>query len=257
MNSNVHPKNTKIGYSVYNKIELIWVTVLTFHFVPLQAMNSSKKNVLLVFLSLLFCFSFAQNNNKVEQQNNNRPLIQFSGVVVGSDSLDPIPFTSLIIKNTNRGTIGDYFGYFSFVAQTSDTVEFAALGYKRAFFVIPDSLVGNKYSLIEVLQRDTIFLKETLIFPWPTPDQFKKAFLELNLPDDDMARANYNLAQEQMRERIKGTPADASLNYKFTMQEQYSKLYYAGQYPSVNLLNPVAWSKFIKAWQNGEYKKKD
>ncbi|MCK6650110.1 MAG: carboxypeptidase-like regulatory domain-containing protein, partial [Bacteroidia bacterium] len=41
-----------------------------------------------------------------------RKLVQFTGIVVEGDSLKPVPYTSIIIKNTNRGTISDYFGYF-------------------------------------------------------------------------------------------------------------------------------------------------
>lgn len=230
--------------------------ILKFRFVPLHYMNYFLKgSIVLFFSSVLSLTSFGQAK-KVEWQPNGRALIQFSGMVVGSDSLEPIPFTSLIVKNTQRGTISDYFGYFSFVAQTSDTIEFAALGYRNGYFVIPDTLSSNKYSLIEVLKHDTIYLKEAVIYPWPTQDQFKRAFLDLKLPDDDLVRAKNNLESESLREKIMGMPADASLNYKYQMQERYTKLYYAGQYPSISLLDPVAWSKFIKAWQRGDFKNK-
>ena len=43
-------------------------------------------------------------------------LVQFSGVVVTNDSLQPIPYTSVIIKHAYRGTLTDYYGFFSFVA---------------------------------------------------------------------------------------------------------------------------------------------
>ena len=186
-----------------------------------------------------------------------RDLIQFSGVVVESDSLKPVPFVSIMIRNTYRGTISDYFGYFSFVAQEGDTVEFSSIGYKKARFVIPDSLSTNRYSLIQVLRTDTVYLRETVVYPWPSREQFKEAFLKMNVPDDDLERAKRNLAHEEMRERMLDMPADGSLNFKFQMQQQQSKLYYAGQLPPNNLLNPIAWAKFIKAWQNGDFKRKN
>lgn len=174
-----------------------------------------------------------------------------------SDSLKPVPFTTIIIKNSNRGTICDYFGYFSFVAQTRDTIIFKAISYKKASFVIPDTLSTNKYSLIQVLQSDTVQLPATVIYPWPTKDQFKDAFLSLNIPDDDLARAKKNLEREEMKESMKEMPMDASMNYKAYVQQQYSRLYYAGQYPPNNLLNPLAWAKFIQAWKSGAFKRKD
>jgi hypothetical protein len=41
------------------------------------------------------------------------------------------------------------------------------------------------------------------------------------------------------------------------MNQQYTRMYYAGQYPSISLLNPVAWAKFIQAWKNGDFKRKE
>ena len=191
------------------------------------------------------------------QTNLPRELVQFSGVVVEGDSLKPVPFTAIVIRNTNRGTISDYYGYFSFVAQQGDTIDFSSIGYKKATFVIPDTLTTTKYSLIQVLRSDTVFLKETVIYPWPTREQFREAFLQLELPEDDLDRARRNLEHAAMKDRINGVVMDGSLSYKFQMQQQQSRLYYAGQLPPNNLLNPVAWAKFIQAWKNGDFKKKE
>jgi len=190
-------------------------------------------------------------------QKSNEELVQFSGVVVTSDSLKPIPFTNVIIKNAYRGTISDYYGYFSFVAVKGDTVEFSYVGYKKSFFVIPDTLKENRYSLIQMLSRDTILLKETVIYPWPSREEFKRAFVELKVPDDDMQRAQRNLELAQHKEVQDNVPYDGSINYKWTTQQRNNQIYSAGQYPVNNLLNPLAWAAFIKAWQEGAYKKKD
>lgn len=187
-------------------------------------------------------------------QENDEQLIQFSGVIVTGDSLKPVPFASIMIANSHRGTTSDFFGYFSFVAKEQDTILFSSIGFKQNRFIIPDSLSTNRYSLIQVLITDTVVLAETYIYPWPTKEQFKMAFMNLNIPDDDLERAKKNLQLIEMHERFKAMGMDASQNYKNYMQEQTSKLYYAGQYPSTNLLNPIAWAKFIRAWQNGDLK---
>jgi CarboxypepD_reg-like domain len=218
-----------------------------------------KKIYAASFLLLLFSnFSIAQQKVKWQEsgaKSNNNDLIQFSGVVLEGDSLRAVPFTSIIVKNTSRGTISDYYGYFSFVAKKNDTIEFSAIGFNSAQFVIPDTLTTITYSLIQVLRTDTIFLKSVEVYPWPSKEQFKSAFLNLNLADDNLARATKNLDRAALKEQMVGMAIDASLNYKYSMQENQSKLYYAGQYPSNNLLNPIAWAKFIKAWKSGAFKK--
>jgi hypothetical protein len=209
---------------------------------------------------ILICFSFMTNlsfGQTNDTKSKSRELIQFSGVVVSSDSLQPIPFATVFIQTNRRGTITDYFGFFSFVAMKGDTINFQYIGYKPASYIIPDSLKENRYSLIQVLKRDTILLKEALVFPWPSKDEFKRAFLELNIPQDDYQRALRNLELAEIKAIQDQVPFDGSINYKIAMQQQQSRLYSAGQFPTNNLFNPLAWAAFIKAWQDGAFKKKD
>ena len=142
-----------------------------------------------VFLSLVI-FVKAQNDSV-----DNRKLIQFSGVVVESVNLQQLPFTNIMIKNSNRGTVSDAYGYYSFVAQTNDTIMFSYVGFQDAFFIIPDTLSNNRYSLIQLLNQDTITLKETIIYPWPSREDFKEAFINLNIGEDDFIRAQQNMAR--------------------------------------------------------------
>lgn len=206
---------------------------------------------------LIFIFSLIliSSLNVKSQEKENR-LVQFSGIVVTGDSLKPIPYTNIAIRNKFRGTTTDFYGFFSIVAKESDTIDFSSMGYKPVSFIIPDTLTNNRYSLIQVMNSDTVFLSETLIYPWPTPAQFKQAFIKMVIPEDDYDRAMKNLANIKMRELLANMPMDGSMNYKNFMQKQTSKLYYAGQLPPNNLLNPFAWAQFIKAWQEGKFKQK-
>jgi len=183
-------------------------------------------------------------------------VIQFSGVVVDADSLEPVPYTSIIIQNTRRGTLSDFYGYFSFVALKNDTIVFSSMGYKKNVFVIPDTITQKRYSLIHVMNADTIMLSPTVIYPWPTQEEFKKAFVELDIPDDDIAIARKNLARAEMKERVMNYQMDGSMNYKNYMQNETSKLYYAGQSTPITIFNPFAWAQFIKAWKEGKFKRK-
>ncbi|MFM2135473.1 MAG: hypothetical protein RL021_873 [Bacteroidota bacterium] len=206
--------------------------------------------IIIVIFSLLSSGIHGQGTEKND-------LVQFSGVVVAADSLQPIPFTSIMIRGTSRGTISDYYGFFSFVAKMNDTVEFAAIGFKRNYFIIPDTLTDHRCSLIQLLKPDTILLKEVVIFPWPTKEQFKEAFIQLRAPYDDLTRAEKNLDRRQMAFLASRVPMDGSMNFRWQMQEQSSRLYYAGQLPPNNLLNPVAWAKFVQMWQNGDFSEKN
>ena len=204
-----------------------------------------------------FIYSFSQTAKKNTGRDSLNTYIQFSGVVLSNnDSLKPIPLTSVIIKGTRRGAISDYFGFFTLVAQPGDVIQFISLGFKDAEFRIPDTLSSISYSIIQTLFRDTIELKEVTIYPWPTKEEFKREFLNLRLPDDDYVRAEKNMKAEDMRILIKGLSNDPSLSYRNLQNYQQTKLYHNGQMPVSNLLNPVAWAKFIQNWKAGVYAKK-
>jgi hypothetical protein len=200
-------------------------------------------------LFVLILFSLASYG-----QDKEKTLIQFSGVVVSGDDLEPISFTSIMIQNTHRGTISDYYGYFSFVAEVNDTILFSSIGYKDAQFIIPDTLPSFRYSIIQLLQPDTVVLPEATVYPWPTKEQFKQAFLNAYVPDDDLARAQKNLDPRTMEALMASMPMGPSGNFKYQMQEYQTRIYYSGQAPPLNILNPLAWAKFIQAWKDGDFK---
>ena len=49
---------------------------------------------------------------------------------------------------------------------------------------------------------------------------------------------------------------DGNENADIYLRQQAAKFYTYGQYPSIQLLNPMAWAKFFEAWKNGDFKNK-
>ena len=219
----------------------------------LQEKINGRMKFLIPFAIFVFILSSYPH---LQAQEKNSDLIQFSGITVTADSLNPVPYTRIYIKNKNKGTTSDGYGYFSFVAHHHDTILFNALGYKPASFVIPDSITKNRYSLIQLMTADTLTLSEAYIFPWPTYEDFKAAFANLRIPDDDLERARKNLDPEKFRMQADNYPMTAQMNYNNYIENQTSKLYYFGQQQPFNIFNPFAWAEFIKAWKEGKFKRK-
>ncbi len=209
-----------------------------------------------IFVALMSVCNVVLGQSTNRENIDDDDLVQFSGVIVTADSLNPIPFTTIIITNTGRGTIADFYGFFSFVAVKNDTVRFSAVGFKEVDFVIPDTITENRYSLIQVMSSDTILLQETVIYPWPSKEQFREAFVNLDIPDDDYEIARKNLEQAELLVRADKYQMDGSMNYRNYIDQKTSKLYYAGQVQPISLLNPFAWAQFVRAWKNGDFKRK-
>ena len=206
-------------------------------------------------LIVLFFISF--DGYLLGQEEKPEGLVQFSGVVVTADSIKAVPYANIMIEGTWRGTIADFYGYFSFVARVNDTISFSAMGFKKSEFIIPDTITGNRYSLIQIMSNDTIALAPTVIYPWPSREEFEQVFLTAKIPDDDYERAKKNLDMKNLRKIIREYPMDGSMNYKYSMQQRTDRLYYIGQTQPITILNPFAWAKFIKAWKEGKFKRKD
>ncbi|CAI8309287.1 MAG: Uncharacterised protein [Bacteroidetes bacterium MED-G17] len=182
--------------------------------------------------------------------------VQFSGVVLSSDSIEPMAFCHIYIKGENRGTISDMNGFFSFVATKGDHIIFDMVGYKKKSFIIPDSLKEKTYSIIQLLTQDTIYLDETVITPLPNRNLFDYYFVKTEVPDDALEIARKNLEREALKERAMKMGPDGREASKMVLQNQARQYYYAGQMPPMNIFSPLAWAKFFKAWKNGDFKKK-
>ncbi len=184
--------------------------------------------------------------------------VQFSGVIVTEEAgrMVPVPYAGIYIAKRKVGTTANYQGFFSIVAEKGEKVTFSALGFHKKNFKVPDSLRDDRYSMVQILSRDTILLDEAVIFPWPNRDHLKSEFLAMNVTNELEKRAMQNLAKEAMEKVREVTPHDGRETGSMYLRQQASNYYYYGQAPPMNIFNPLAWGKFFQAWKNGDFKKK-
>jgi hypothetical protein len=160
------------------------------------------------------------------------------------------------VQGKNRGTYSDFQGFFSIVVEKGDVVEFSAVGYESIEFAIPDSLVGQRYSVVQLMTKDTINLPEPVIFPWPSRDHFKLEFLAMDVASEMQERAMMNLAKESLEKMRYEVVSDGNEHADYYLRQQAKQNYYIGQVPPMNIFNPLAWAKFFKAWKEGKFKRK-
>ena len=200
----------------------------------------------LVFLMVLHSFMTV----KISAQE--KKLIQLSGKVT-DELLQPMPFAHILVLNSYRGAITNYYGNFSVVVEETDSVLISAVGYKRKYMTIPQNLPTHFLTIEVNLQIDTLVISEAQIYPWKTYEQFKEAFVNLKLPTDDMERARRNIALIRTQIIMDHEPS-ARQNFRYIMEKQYQQTFIQGQFPSYQILNPFAWAKFFKALKRGDFK---
>ena len=208
--------------------------------------------VLILFLG---AFLIGQLSLAQRSDIDTSKLLQLSGVVVSEHDLNPMPYITVYDRSIGRGVIADYYGYFSMVSFPGDTLYFSYYGYKTSSYIVPDTLEENRYSIIHMLQQDTINLPEVTVYPWPSREDFARFFVEMKPYDDAIRRAQRELSGESLAFVAARLDADASLASGLTTNQRYTKLYTNGQLPVNNLLNPYSWAKLIRDWKEGKLKR--
>ena len=208
---------------------------------------------IILFFLLASLVSFWGNSQRGDIDTTK--ILQLSGVVVSEQDLTPMPYITVYDKSIGRGVIADYYGYFSMVSFPGDTLYFSYYGYKTSTYIVPDTLKDNRYSIIHMLQQDTINLPEVTVYPWPSKEDFARFFVEMNPYDDAIRRAQRELSGESLAFVAARLDADASLAAGLAENQRYTKLYTNGQLPVNNLLNPYSWAKLIRDWKEGKLKR--
>ncbi len=206
--------------------------------------------LILVFTALFFAYT------SVAQYESD--LVQISGMVVAEEAgeLEPVPFANIAVLNTSRGTFTNMDGFFSIVVRKGETIVVSAIGYESGRYTVPDTLMDKRYTLFQILSRDTsLTLPTAVIYPWPSKDYFSIEFLAMDVSNELSLRAKENLSERYMASLRRGMPADGGETSSHFLRQQARSYYHYGQMPPMNIYNPLAWAEFIRAWREGKFKR--
>ena len=200
--------------------------------------------ILLVSLFVSFCFS------------QEKKLVQIRGLVTNQQN-DLLSYTFVYDKLGQKGYLTNDKGELNIFVERGTELLFSHIGYKKYSYTIP--LIGNTDLLFLRIKLvpDTIFLKEITIFPWKTYQQFIQAFVNTQIPDDDISRAEQNFAI--LKNQLATMEEDdnfqsASIAYKIMQQRMASDLYWKGQTQPMQIFNIMAWQEFIRYIREGKFK---
>ena len=183
-------------------------------------------------------------------------VVQVSGLVVTGGFLSPLPYCTIFRARDRRGTMTDLRGFFSLPALEGDTLSFSSLGYIEQQVVIPEGGDLHRVNLVQAMSRDTVNMSDAFVYPWPTKERFKQEFLALGLPNKGLDPGwEAPVDPVEVYDRLMEVGLDGQATSSAALAQQAQVAAYAGQAPPVNLLNPVAWAKFIQAIKSGDLKR--
>ena len=185
-------------------------------------------------------------------QEQEKPLVQFTGLVYNADSIKVvIPYVTITnTNNHNQVYVSNYEGYFSFVAHERDTLVFTSIGFASVKVVIPAN-VNKSYTTEVRLKPQIINLPTFHVFPWATTDEFRKDFLSMKLADDDLEIARKNLERSVSKSASNNLARDGGEIQSAWAQNEHNDI--VNQHSITNpLLNPFAWGSLIKQISEGD-----
>lgn len=212
-----------------------------------------KISYLLPFLFAIGIFFGSQEVSAQDRQE--RKVIQLSGIILNADSTDAVPGVNIYVPKKGRGTVSGRFGYFSMPVLEGDTILFTFIGLKKQTFNVPTKVSNDRISLILTMEVDEIALAEIEVVPYPTEEEFKQAVLAMTVVSP-MAISRSNMSPEMLLRWAESMPASGNENFR-SFQEgqllQNNDIY--GPRP-LRILDPFAWSQFIRSIKRGDFKSK-
>lgn len=190
------------------------------------------------------------------QENENERFVQLSGIIT-DQARRPVQGVAVISRELHRAAISEYTGIYSITTTPGDTVLFRAIGYKRYHTVIPPDYRDRHCMVDIILETDTISIQEVKILPWRTYSEFLADIAKEREKDPTVEYMNENLASIYVAitsDVNVGISPEAG--YKTVMEQNFSAMTTRNMYPVNNLLNPIAWVKFVHEVRNGLLKNK-
>jgi hypothetical protein len=211
----------------------------------------AERATIAVALILLFMVASGQ----VQAQQKKR-VIQLSGVILGEDSVSGLPGVHIYVPKAGRGTTSNAVGFFSMPVLTGDSIVVSYVGYEHQYYKVPHDAPEYQTVIVPLVQ-DTTYLKEIVVYDFPTEEVFKEAVLALNVPVDPNERIDQkNLNRELLALMLKTTPMDGYQNQRYYLNQWAATGTDKYTPPSNPFLNPFNWVKFFNSLKDTKKKKK-
>jgi hypothetical protein len=203
---------------------------------------------------LVFCLLsltvFSQGQDKT---------VLFKGRVVASSNAEFLPLAYVFNPQAGRGALSDNFGQVDMYVFPGDSLVISYIGYQKKYYIVPRD-TELVHQVIIPMEEMTTMLREVKVFPHSSEEEFKKAFLAMELRDaQERENVRKNLEQSKLNVFALQAGMGASSNFRnfsdMMISSQANKNFFNN--PTLALTNPFAWINFIKSIKNGDLKKKD
>ncbi|MCH2042849.1 MAG: carboxypeptidase-like regulatory domain-containing protein [Saprospiraceae bacterium] len=211
-------------------------------------------------LLLLFTLGMTETQAQKGQESD---IIEITGFVLvdkgTNNTREYIPFATVAVENSARGTYANYKGMYSIVVKKGETLIFSAVGFESFSITVPQETEGYHKSLLVTLEPKIEEVEEILVFPWPDRDNLRAEFLAMDptraMELEDVAKEN--LEQSRLMAIAASSSMDSRENATHYLRAQARDFSYDGQVKPIGITDPIAWSRFFKSFKKKKTKEEE
>ncbi len=212
----------------------------------------------ILLFSLLLIIAAQAQAQKTDIDAN---LVEVAGVIMTREAgkVYSVPYTTLRIEGTSRGTYANFDGMFAIVGKRGDKIKFTAIGYAEEIITIPDTLTGNRWAISVEMRPISIDLNTVKVFPWPDRNNLTAEFLAMN-PTEAMQMqvlAENNLRERQLAALQKSFNMDSGEAATYYLHKQARDFGYMGQQQAMPIFDPLVWQRYLKEQAEKKKRAKD
>lgn len=215
-----------------------------------MSMIKRKKIKLLISILGLTLFSTWFSELSVYAQNiESRRVIQFSGVIIDQETLEPLIGVHIFSPRYGKGSTTDYFGKYSFAIKEGDSLLVTTVGYEKKSIIVPSPEPNeDKYTMLIELVSSPTYLEEVEVTAFPSEQLFRDAILALNTGISyDQRNLNKTTAFINSMQLYKDIPRSSSENFNDALAIKQQELRNRYEPKVFSPVNPVAWVKLIRS----------
>lgn len=179
-------------------------------------------------------------------------IYQFSGMVVGTRSQEPIPYVEVRVNHSRRGTQANEEGFYSIPVTEYDTLYFYHIAYKPSKLVVKKYLrdyrgsTQNYIYAVNYMLEDSFSLGTVYIYPWKNIDEVTAEIVNMQIDHNSKeAYARENLDPKVLDAIMKSLSQDGDERVVVGRQAYYDFYQRKNLMPTVGL-DPLAAMRLLK-----------
>ena len=138
-----------------------------------------------IFL-LVFLMLFVSMKSMAQQAGGVK--ITLDGEIISAIDDSPVPFVHIINTSTHQGTASNSEGRFEIQMSVTDTLLFSAIGFEKYIFMLSEKINTNSILVTIELDASSMKLNPIKIFAYKDEHSFKRAIIEMDVPEEKSNR---------------------------------------------------------------------